>query len=465
MAKKITAAVREELLPRSSSVDKRKNSPAILFFDLLVHTAANCSSIKRVYEACSHRCTPPCRPWCVGRRRVGIKLLHNIRASQKPRAVPGAPWSEAHRSHSAALCRHQARNFQDRHGEGGGSDTHALMQACGSLTIARRRTCCAPGWTRWSTWPRQSLAFSFGISSGKVAVYLCLRREPLHERFHASQLCKAGQKNCLHVVCLVSPAFLSRARAPGTAGCLFECVRTQEWGILLEQKVFAFFSAVQGLDVWSWQLPREWPGGPRGPDFVQHELAFLQLGRNKLWHGICAGMKDVCLIDHSVCADLVPVPSLVSCSDPWEVFHEAPLWNISGTVGFRSVYRRNGNSITEQLLSSSFLKCKSISRHCTFAAALERKWEVCLAGDDVCDALHGKCMCDLQRSNRFRFLGCFGSTASLRFTFARLEDLRRFCWQYQIIFFSKLGGPPAGFWQGEANSRRGVTDALRCFCR
>ena len=34
-------------------------------------------------------------------------------------------------------------------------------------------------------------------------------------------------------------------------------------------------------------------------------------------------MKDVCLIDHSVCADLVPLPSLVSCSDPWEVFHEA----------------------------------------------------------------------------------------------------------------------------------------------
>jgi hypothetical protein len=51
-----------------------------------------------------------------------------------------------------------------------------------------------------------------------------LRREPLHERYHASAICKAGQKNCLRAVCLLAPRFLSRARSPSTVGCLLECV-------------------------------------------------------------------------------------------------------------------------------------------------------------------------------------------------------------------------------------------------
>ena len=58
------------------------------------------------------------------------------------------------------------------------------------------------------------------VSCGLAMLFL--RREPLHERYHASAICKAGQKNCLRAVCLLAPRFLSRARSPSTVGCLLE---------------------------------------------------------------------------------------------------------------------------------------------------------------------------------------------------------------------------------------------------
>ena len=61
------------------------------------------------------------------------------------------------------------------------------------------------------------------VSCGLAMLFL--RRELLHERYHASAICKAGQKNCLRAVCLLAPRFLSRARSP-----------TAPWAVSLKER-------------------------------------------------------------------------------------------------------------------------------------------------------------------------------------------------------------------------------------
>ena len=63
-----------------------------------------------------------------------------------------------------------------------------------------------------------------GLCMSCLRSNVVLRREPLHEKYHASAMCQAGQRNCLRAVCLLAPRFLSRARSPGTVGTLLECV-------------------------------------------------------------------------------------------------------------------------------------------------------------------------------------------------------------------------------------------------
>lgn len=86
-------------------------------------------------------------------------------------------------------------------------------------------------------------------------------------------------------------------------------------------KLFIVFRTVfkRCFTLWPGRNPRYQFGGAHGADFVQLEPAFLQLGSNKLWYTCWYA----CSFDHCICADLVPLPSLVNCIDPWEQFHEA----------------------------------------------------------------------------------------------------------------------------------------------
>lgn len=49
-----------------------------------------------------------------------------------------------------------------------------------------------------------------------------LRKDELHEAYHASSYPGIGQKNCKRMVLLVAPSFMDYASNPGTVGMLFE---------------------------------------------------------------------------------------------------------------------------------------------------------------------------------------------------------------------------------------------------
>jgi hypothetical protein len=81
---------------------------------------------------------------------------------------------------------------------------------------------------------------------------------------------KAGQKNCLRLVCLLAPGILSWASNASTVGCLLECApwlhsSQHGFGCILVA------SWLEGFDAWA----AEQRQGARGPDAVQLKPAFV----------------------------------------------------------------------------------------------------------------------------------------------------------------------------------------------